>query len=200
MQDSKHDFFNSYGSGFGNLLYVKDMARRFCGLSKDKCCCLIYEYAERNNVHIAENWRVNKKAGQGFWLEFKSRHILAIRSLEPASLARVTVFNMHTVREFFSNLAKVMDCHKFLAQDIPNIDETGCTTVQNPGRVVERGIKQVASVTSAEREELVTVVNVVNANGSVLPPTFVFLRVNIVSGLFGGHQLDLQDQLQDRAG
>ena len=57
-----------------------------------------------------------------------------------------------------------------------------------------------ASVTSAEREELVTVVNVVNANGSVLPPMFVFPRVNIVSGLFGGHQLDLQHQLQDRAG
>ena len=54
-----------------------------------------------------------------------------------------------------------------------------------------------ASVTSAEREELVTVVI---ANGSVLPPMFVFPRVNIVSGLFGGHQLDLQHQLQDRAG
>ena len=96
-------------------IYVKDMARIFCGLSKKKCCCLIYEYAERNNVHIAENWRVNKKAGQGFWLGFKSRHNLAIRSLEPASLARATTFNRHTVREFFSNLAKVMDRHKFLA-------------------------------------------------------------------------------------
>ena len=62
-----------------------------------------------------------------------------------------------------------MDRHKFLAQDIYNIDEIGCATVQNPGRVVaERGIKQVRCVTSAEREKLVTVINAVNASGSVL--------------------------------
>ena len=27
-------------------IHVKDMARRFYGLSKEKCCCLICEYAE----------------------------------------------------------------------------------------------------------------------------------------------------------
>ena len=59
-------------------VHVEDMARRFYGLSTEKCCCLICEYAERNNVNIPENWRVNKKAGQGFWLRFKSRHNLAI--------------------------------------------------------------------------------------------------------------------------
>ena len=88
-----------------------------------------------------------------------------------------------------------MDCHKFLAQDIYNIDETNCTTVQNPGRVVERGIKQVASVTSAERGELVTVINAVNASH----PCLSFSWLIIASGLFGGHQLDLQDQLQEHA-
>ena len=72
-----------------------------------------------------------------------------------------------------------MDRHKFLAQDIYNIDKTGRATVQNPERVaVGRGIKQVASVTSAEREVLVTVINEVNASGSVLPLMFVFPRVS----------------------
>ena len=155
-------------------IYVKDMARRFYSLSKEKCCCLIYEHAQRNKVNIPENWRVNKKSGQGFWLGFKSRHNLTIRSPEPTSLAPATAFNRHTAREFFSNLEKVIDRHKFLAQDIYNIDETGCTTVQNP----ERGIKQVTSVTSTERRELVTVINTANASGSGLPPMFVFSWVN----------------------
>ena len=45
-----------------------------------------------------------------------------------------------------------MDQHKFQAQDIYNLDETGCTTVQKPGNVVApKGVKQVGSVTSAER-------------------------------------------------
>ena len=43
---------------------------------------------------------------------------------------------------------------------------------------MEKGIKQVASVTSAERGELVTVINAVNVSGSVLPLMFVFLWVN----------------------
>ena len=91
-----------------------------------------------------------------------------------------------------------MDRHKFLAQDIHNIDETGCTLVQNPGRVVvKRGKKQMASVTSAERGELVTVINVVNASGTVLPSMFVFPQVNYREWFIRGAQLDLHDQLQD---
>lgn len=72
-----------------------------------------------------------------------------------------------------------MDQHKFQAQDIYNLDETGCTTVQKPGNVVApKGVKQVGSVTSAERGELVTVVNTISAGGAVLPPLFLFPRVN----------------------
>ena len=89
----------------------------------------------------------------------------------------------------------------FLVQDIYNIDKTGCTTVQNSGRVVvERRIKQVASVTSAERGELVTVINVVHASGSVLPPMLVFTRVNYREWFIRGSPVNLQDQQQDRAG
>ena len=82
-------------------IHAKDMARRFYGLSKENYCYLVYEYAERNNVNIPENWRGNKKVGQGFWLRFKSRHNLAFQSPEPTSLARETSFNRHTVRKFF---------------------------------------------------------------------------------------------------
>ena len=52
-----------------------------------------------------------------------------------------------------------MDANQFSPEDIHNLDETGCTTVQNPKDIVtERGKKQVESATSAERGTLVTVV------------------------------------------
>jgi hypothetical protein len=51
--------------------------------------------------------------------------------------------------------------------------------VQNPRDVVTaQGKKQVGSITSGERGELVTVVYTVSASGNVLPPMFIFPRVN----------------------
>lgn len=43
--------------------------------------------------------------------------------------------------------------------------------------VSEKGKKQVGSITSAERGELVTVVCAVNAAGNVIPPMFIFPRM-----------------------
>ncbi|GFR85799.1 tigger transposable element-derived protein [Elysia marginata] len=73
-----------------------------------------------------------------------------------------------------------MDKFKFSPSEIYNTDETGCTTVQNPGAVVtEKGKKkQVGAKTSAERGELVTVAYTVSAIGSVVPPLFIFPRVH----------------------
>ena len=78
------------------------------------------------------------------------------------------MFNYHTA--LFNNVAQVMDKHKFEPHDIYNVDETGCTTAQNPGNVVaEQGLKQVGSVTSTERGELVTTLYTVSASGLVHP-------------------------------
>jgi len=72
-----------------------------------------------------------------------------------------------------------MDANHFQPEDIFNCDETGCTTVQHPNQVVtQQGRKQVGSLTSAERGELVTVVYTVSASGNVIPPLFIFPRVN----------------------
>ena len=52
-------------------------------------------------------------------------------------------------------------------------------TVQEPGHVVsEKNIRQVGSITSAERGDLVTLVYAINAAGNVIPPMFIFPRVN----------------------
>ena len=71
-----------------------------------------------------------------------------------------------------------MDRHKFEAKDIWNVDETGVTTVQTPQKVVaSTGTKQIGSLTSGERGELVTVCAAVSASGQSIPPFFIFPRV-----------------------
>ncbi len=82
----------------------------------------------------------------------------------------------HNVSQFFDNLAKVLDKHKFHAKYVWNMDETGVTTVQNPGNIVaRRGVRQVGSCTSAERGTLVTLACAVNAHPHA---HFVFPRVH----------------------
>lgn len=67
------------------------------------------------------------------------------------------------------------------------MDETGVTTVQTPKQVVtEKGKKQVGSLTSAERGELVIVACAVNATGNAVPPMFIFPRVRFNDSLMNG--------------
>jgi len=159
--------------------HVKRLADMFHGLSIAKCCQLAYSFAAKNKVTMPKNWEANQKAGKAWWHGFKARHNLAVRSPEATSLGRATAFNRHTVGEFYDNLAEVIDKYQFTPDDIHNTDESGCTTVQKPKDVVtERGKKQVGSITSAERGELVTIVYTINAAGNVLPPMFIFPRKN----------------------
>ncbi|GFR89364.1 forkhead-associated domain-containing protein 1 [Elysia marginata] len=82
-------------------------------------------------------------AGQDWWLKFAERHQLTLRAPESKSIARASAFNKPVVNMFFSNLAKVMDEHKFSLNQIYNCDETGLTTVPKPKAVVaKRGTKQ----------------------------------------------------------
>ena len=80
---------------------------------------------------------------------------------------------------FSKTLSQVLEKYKFECQDIYNCDETGVTTVQKPNRIVARkGSKQVGAITSAERGVLITMCLAVSASGNVVPPQFVFPRVN----------------------
>jgi len=68
-----------------------------------------------------------------------------------------------------------------------NMDETGVTTVQTPKQIVtEKGKKQVGSVTSAERGELVTVACAVNATRNAIPPMFIFPCVRFKESFMNG--------------
>ncbi|KAK9976965.1 hypothetical protein ABG768_018786 [Culter alburnus] len=85
----------------------------------------------------------------------KRQPSLSIRCPQATSLTR------NNVSLFYNNLANVLDKNKFEGKDIWNMDETG-----------------VGAVTSGERGTLVTVACAGNALGNMIPPMFIFPRVN----------------------
>ena len=65
----------------------------------------------------------------------------------------------------------------FTPDKIWNVDETGCTTIQKPRKIIAAtGVKQVGAVVSAERGQLVTLCCAVYA--MMIPPMLIFPRVH----------------------
>ena len=134
--------------------HIKTLAEQFHGMTRNKCCALIVEYALKNNVAVPNSWKENGMTGEHFWISFKERNRLAIRTPEATSLARASAFNRYTVGKFYDNLGSIMDLHKFECYDIYNVDETGCTTVSaHENIVLGKGVKQVGLITSAVRHQ-----------------------------------------------
>ena len=137
----------------------------------------VYRYAEENGLRHPFN-KETKSAGRDWFHGFMRRHpVLSTRTPEPTSLGRARGFNKESVAAFFSNLEKAMTSRHFTPDRIFNVDETGITTVQKPGKVLaERGQKQVGVVTSGERGALTTVVCCFSSSGTYVPPMFIFRR------------------------
>ena len=70
---------------------------------------------------------------------------------------------------------------------IYNIDETGITCVQKPGKVIaKKGTKQVGCITSSETDKTVTAVCSMNAIGNYKPPIFIYPRKRMHPALLKG--------------
>jgi hypothetical protein len=104
------------------------------------------------------------------------------------SAARTHGFTRENVDQFFSILEPEMVDIKFSPNSIFNVDETGITIVQQKSSEVLglKGKRQVASLSSAERGALVTVVTCMSASGQFVPPLLMFHRKNIKSELLDG--------------
>ncbi|XP_018364046.1 PREDICTED: uncharacterized protein LOC108761788, partial [Trachymyrmex cornetzi] len=159
--------------------YLKITSKMCHGLSYKQTRNLAFQYAETLSV-TPDKWKSNKEASIDWLQGFMKRHkSLTIRKPEATSLSRATSFNKTNVKMFFDKLTALMTKYKFPPHLIFNLDETGCSTVTTPPKVIaQRGTKQVGQVTSAERGNLVTVLFMINASGSSLPPVFIFPRVH----------------------
>ncbi|KAB0795100.1 hypothetical protein PPYR_11939 [Photinus pyralis] len=162
------------------LNYLIECSKMYFCLSTKEVRRLGYEFAIKNNIRVHDGWRENKMASADWLSAFLKRHPhLSLRTPEATSLSRATSFNKENVNNFFDLIFEVMARYNFECQDIYNMDETRVTTVQRPEKIVARkGVKQVGSVTFAERGTLVTLALAVSASGNAIPPMFVFPRQN----------------------
>lgn len=160
--------------------YCKTACQLYFGLTTKDFRKLAYNFAKGNDLKYPATWDGTELASVDWYKAFMKRHPnLSVRRPEATSLARAMNFNKPNVEKFFDKWAELLDRLQYQPQNIYNIDETGVTTTQKPGRVIaEKGTKQVGSITSQERGTLVTVCLAVNAIGNAVPPFFVFPRKN----------------------
>lgn len=137
---------------------------------------LAYEFAYANSITIPDSWWRDCAAGEEWLTGFMKRHeTISIRVPEATSLGRSTAFNKFNTNKFFDNLELVYGRHAFGPESIYNCDETGVTTVQRPVKVLAgKGIKQVRSMTSQEKGQLVTVCCTTNAVGNTVHHSWCF--------------------------
>lgn len=140
---------------------------------------LAYEFALKLNLKLPPYWTKHELAGADWFSNFlKRNNTLSIRQPEAISISRTMNFNPMNVTLFMDKYESVLVKYKFDTHEVYNLDETGITTVQNPGKIVaQKGKKQVGAITSLERGTLVTMCLAVNALGNTIPPMFVFPRV-----------------------
>lgn len=156
---------------------VKLLGSLYYGLSITDLRKLVYKYAEVNNIKNNFN-QSSKTAGLDWVHAFMRRNpSVSVRKAEATSLNRISAFNKEEITYFYDKLGDLMEKHKFIPNNIYNVDETGITTVTDPGKVLaEKGQRRVGSVTSAERGSNITVMCAMSAAGNFIPPMFIFPR------------------------
>lgn len=156
---------------------VKLLGSLYYGLNVADLRKLVYKYAELNN--IKNNFEQSSKTAGLDWVHaFMTRNpSVSIRKAEATSLNRISAFNKEEITHFYDKLGDLMEKHKFIPSNIYNADETGITTVTDPGKVLaEKGQRRVGSVTSGERGSNITVMCAMSAAGNFIPPMFIFAR------------------------
>lgn len=159
--------------------YLKTASKMAYGLTAVQTRQLAFDYAKSLNKEIPPTWQSREKGGVD-WLRglFKRHKDISLRQPEKTSLARATSFNPTNVSKFYENIESILKKYQFTADRIYNGDETGlCTVADQPKVITQRGIKQVAQASSAERGQLVTMLAFISASGNTVPPVFIFPRV-----------------------
>lgn len=106
---------------------------------------------------------------------------IKIRKSEGISIARLRGMNRNDVKSYFDLLETVLKDNDLFAKpsNIFNMDETGLQLNNRPGAVLaKKGSKVVATITSTEKGETVTVIACCNAEGVFLPPACIMKGKN----------------------
>ena len=148
--------------------YCVVMDQRYYGLRRQGVKCMAFQLAKRNG--LKHPFKQEPSAFGKKWLRsFLEGHAtLSLRTPEDISAARVKGFTSKNIARFFDIYESELRKVNHPAHRIFSVDETAITTVQHKhSKVVSmRGKKEVASLTSAERGNLITVVTCMNATGT----------------------------------
>ncbi|XP_060845492.1 uncharacterized protein LOC132925085 [Rhopalosiphum padi] len=157
--------------------HIIKLANLFYGLTPLQLRAAAYTFAVKNNIKNKFNHH-HKLTGVDWFRNFIKRNpSVTVRKPEATSMSRITAFNKTEVTLFFQNLEKVMEKYKFTPANIYNMDETGISTVQDPGKIIApKGQKRKGSITSWERGKNVTVICGMISSGTFIPQTFIFPR------------------------
>ncbi|KAF2890152.1 hypothetical protein ILUMI_16021 [Ignelater luminosus] len=147
------------------------------GLDSMKFRKITYECAEQ--LKVLHNFNKKSNCAGPDWLKgcLKRNTNISVCKPESTSINRIEGFNKKEVELFYKNLEELMVKNKYEAHQIFNMDETGVSTVQEPGKILAKiGQKRVGTVTSWERRKTVTVVCAMNFAGVYVPPMFTYPR------------------------
>lgn len=115
---------------------IKLMSDIFYGLSALEVRRAAFDFAEKNRIPNKFS-ATERLAGRDWLAAFMKRNpTISVRKPEATSIHRVTGFSRENVKIFFDNLEKVITKTPYSADRIYNVDETGITTVQEPGTII----------------------------------------------------------------
>ncbi|XP_047141250.1 uncharacterized protein LOC101238262 [Hydra vulgaris] len=167
--------------------HIQMMERALFELTTTDIRRLAFDMAER--LHLKHSFNNSSRQAGKDWLSgFLKRHPeLTIRVPEATSMNRAVGFNRPKVDQFFTVYEDILTKNAYEPQSIWNMDETGITNVQKPGKVLAtKDVRQVGKITSAERGTTVTVICAMNASGSYIPPMLIFPRKRLIDQLMKG--------------
>lgn len=164
------------------------MERRFFGLTRSDVMRMAYRLAQ---VYKKDNkFNITSERAGWKWLRyFLRRHPeLSPRTPQPLSAARMKGFTKENVDRFFDVYEVEMAKIKFNPTRLFNVDETGVTIVQHKTSQIigKKGKRQIATLSSAERGHLITVVTCMSASGQHMPPKIIWPRKNMKMELMNG--------------
>ncbi|XP_046677318.1 uncharacterized protein LOC124365384 [Homalodisca vitripennis] len=168
--------------------YLLQMESKFYGLTRQDVRRIAYQLCVRNG--IKNPFKTEGLAGRAWFDHFMRRHKDVLSVLKPSatSFSRANGFNEEAVNNFFDILEAEYRKHKYPADRVFNVDETGISVVQSkiPRVIGLRGKRQVGALSSAERGSLVTVICCMSAGGTFIPPMLIFPRKNMTDLLMKG--------------
>ncbi|KAJ2948846.1 hypothetical protein O0L34_g5772 [Tuta absoluta] len=146
----------------------------YSGLTLGEVKKLMYNCAVQLNLpKIPPAWHKHQETGVD-WVKglLKRNPTIPIRIPKIANAGKSYFFNRRNFSEFFTKLGDVIQTHNLEPSRIWNLDETKVTTF-----VPSPGVKQIDAIATMEQRTVVTVELAANAEGTILPPMFVFPRL-----------------------